>query len=155
MSCGPQYGQITPDMRKFMNQHNAPLLITGVSLSSSNSVGGRDVIMNLEITSEKTIKYIFPSFSAYNEVNDKINCTIRDYNIFEGKATGPYNKESKKSVFYWENAYYNWSAHCVELVEVTIEYVDGTIDKYSTSDEISKLYAPQEFQRTVGIGCNF
>ena len=72
MSCGPQYGQITPDMRKFMNQHNAPLLITGVSLSSSNSVGGRDVIMNLEITSEKTIKYISDESDPFAERSSTI-----------------------------------------------------------------------------------
>ena len=119
-----------------------------MGVGRNNSVGGRNVFISPIITSNKTIKYVTPSFSVYNEVQDKVNCNIRGNNVFRGKATGPYNFGDKEH-WRWENAYYNWSIHCIKLLSINIEYMDGRKEIFE-GDDISRLYAPEKYRTSAG-----
>lgn len=58
-------------------------------ISCPNSAGGVSVRYNYQNCSEKTIKYLTLSFSAFNAVNDVCQCSIRGHIIQNVKNTGP------------------------------------------------------------------
>jgi len=148
--CASQ-GFITAEMSTHMKRIQAqdiPFMITNMGISKSNSVGGRDVWMHPMITSKKIIKYIYPTFIAYNEVQDEVICSIKNSSTFTGTATGPYNF-GEKEYFKWSNAYYNFSIHCIKLLSIKIEYMDNSTAIYE-GDNIPKLYAPEKFRTKSG-----
>lgn len=103
--------------------------ITSVTTSEPNVAGGVDLDIKWTNMSDKIIKYI--TFTAYpvNAVGDIVECTIRTRNKgeFRGQQTGPINKgEGSKSGYVYENAWYNNTIIKATIMQIDIEYMDGT-----------------------------
>ena len=95
------------------------------TLSSSNSVGGRDVTFFYTNKSPKIIKYLEWEACFKNAVGDLVRCDVRDYMIYVGKDTGPV-KTNHRSGGYWGTVIYNYSATKVLLFKIRIDYIDGS-----------------------------
>lgn len=103
--------------------------IKKVKTSTPNSAGGVDLDINWVNMSDKIIKYI--TFTTYpiNAVGDVVECTIRTQNMgqFRAQETGPISKgQGNKAGYVWENAWYNYSIVRAIVMQVDIEYMDGT-----------------------------
>ena len=133
-----------------LKKSNIPLMITSISNKEPKKSSGVDIQIRTQITTDKTIKHTRTKLSAYNAVHDKVTCDIRGYNVFTGRATGPYNfgdkTESHNAVIWsWSNAYYNFSLDCIKPLSINIEYMDGSKELYEGAN-LSKLYAPEKFR---------
>ena len=111
--------------------------VYSVFVDEINSAGGVNMKIAFENTSSKTIKYIYFTVEAYNAVDDKVYCEIRNYNEFTGYLTGPLESgyssliyDEKKDEYsvdtYWENCYYNSDIRYFVLNNIRIVYMDNT-----------------------------
>ena len=94
------------------------------TLTKANSVGGHDAIFSFSNNTLKKIKYIDLTAKVKNAVDDYVSCDIRRTDTFKGRITGPLGFGSNEQV--WENVIYNWSGSKIELIAMTITYMDGT-----------------------------
>lgn len=104
--------------------------IKSITTSKPNSANGVDLKIQWTNMSEKEIKYI--TFTAYpvNAVGDIVECTIRTRNKgqFKGQETGPIKKgEGSKTGYVYENAWYNNTIVKAILMQVDIQYMDGSM----------------------------
>lgn len=104
--------------------------IKSITTSKPNSANGVDLKIQWTNMSEKEIKYI--TFTAYpvNAVGDIVECTIRTKNKgqFKGQETGPIKKgEGSKTGYVYENAWYNNTIVKAILMQVDIQYMDGSM----------------------------
>lgn len=104
--------------------------IKSVTTSKPNSANGVDLKIQWTNMSEKEIKYI--TFTAYpvNAVGDIVECTIRTRykGQFKGQETGPIKKgEGNKAGYVYENAWYNNTIVKAILMQVDIQYMDGSM----------------------------
>ena len=129
-----------------------------VFVSNIDSADGVDMSIAWQNTSSKTIKYIYFTVEAYNAVDDKVYCEIRDYNVFIGSITGPLEPGYSNLIYdsyddeymidgCWEDCYYNSTIRYFDLTNIRIIYMDNTeveIGKgwcdYSLSDIPQGLY---------------
>jgi len=149
-------GAVTPEMKSHMEVLKAkgiPFMIVAMYTGTPNSVGGVGTIVFPRITTPKAIKYISMTFSAYNEVGDKVVGSIKGNNTFTGKVTGPLNFGDKVHWWEWKNAWYNSSIHCIKLLSVEVEYMNGSEETYEGED-VTKLYAPEKFRMRDGVPSN-
>jgi len=104
---------------------NNTIKIIQLYTSRPNSAGGVDLHIVWKNNTGKSIKYIVFEAEAYNGVDDKVNCTIRDYSSFRGQITGPVkNGETKGYGTYWSCAWYNSTIKSAKLVKVNIEFMN-------------------------------
>ncbi|MCM1166373.1 MAG: hypothetical protein NC299_05080 [Lachnospiraceae bacterium] len=99
-------------------------------VSGVDHAGGVDIRVGFKNRRNKVIKYVTFTFSAYNAVDDKVPCTVR--NSFEavGKFTGPLNPGEYSPVEqYFGKMFYNHSITKVTIDKAVIEYMDGTVDE--------------------------
>lgn len=103
--------------------------------SKPNSAGGVDCNVIWKNLSEKTVKYARFTVVPYNEVNDRVK---GDYDYSNDgsnvlSVTGPIkqNQVNGKGT-YWECIWYNWSINYMRIIQIEIEYLDGSI--ISTKD---------------------
>ena len=99
--------------------------INSAYLDSPNTAAGCDFILRYTNTGKKTIKYLNWSGTTYNDVNDKVYCTIRHTCSFNGKDTGPV-EPGQSAGGVWEAIIYNWSATELRLNSIVITYMDGS-----------------------------
>lgn len=140
--------QCNESISKQIDKNNVKdfLKIYGIRVSGRDSVGGIDVDIGWENTSSKTIKYIHFFIEPYNAVGDKVRCEIWNQSLAHLSSTGPhetgYNSyfivdylDNGSPVWWgmsWENVWYNSDIRNLKIIEVRIEYMDGTeltIDK--------------------------
>ncbi len=137
--CGERHGGMTEEEVQNI------IKVFDVSVANINSVGGVDMQIAWENTSNKTIKYIYFNVTAYNAVGDPVACDIRGYYTINGEVTGPiepgtvignYNIDSDTyfNGHYWECLYYNSTIRSFKLNSIEIKYMDGTNVKISSSE---------------------
>lgn len=111
--------------------------VYAVRVSDIDSADGVDMQIAWENTSSKSIKYVYFTVEAYNAVDDKVYCEIRDYNEFTGRATGPFESgyttllydagDDEYSIdMYWDNCYYNSTVRYFVLTNIHIIYMDNS-----------------------------
>ena len=103
--------------------------VKSITTSEPNIAGGVDLDIKWTNMSDKVIKYI--TFTAYpiNAVGDIVKCTIRTQNEgqFKGQQTGPISKgEGNKEGYIYANAWYNNTIVKAILMQIDIEYMDGS-----------------------------
>lgn len=103
--------------------------VKSITTSEPNIAGGVDLDIKWTNMSDKVIKYI--TFTAYpiNAVGDIVKCTIRTQNEgqFKGQQTGPIAKgEGSKEGYIYANAWYNNTIVKATLMQIDIEYMDGS-----------------------------
>ena len=119
------------------NEVQSLIKIYDIFVSDINSADGVDMTIAWENASSKTIKYIYFSVEAYNAVDDKVSCNVRDYYEFTGELTGPFesgytnmtydsddDRYRAKTLF--EECYYNPNIKYFKLTNVRVVYMDNT-----------------------------
>ncbi len=95
--------------------------------SEPNRVGGVDLYLKWKNVSDKTIKYAHFACDLYNAVDDRVSCEIRNNYTFRGKVTGPIEPgQIEGDNTYWDTAWYNNSGKYPKIIEIELEYMDGT-----------------------------
>jgi Bacterial SH3 domain len=102
------------------------LLVHHVSPSLHNSAGGVDVHVALEVTNEKTVKYISLEVTPFNAVGDRVSSTGPTNPIGRLRYTGPIGKADGLESATWENVWYNPTIACVRVDQIRVEYMDGS-----------------------------
>ena len=119
------------------NEVQSLIKIYDIFVSDIDSADGVDMTIAWENSSSKTIKYIYFSVEAYNAVDDRVSCNIRDYYEFTGELTGPFesgytnmtydsddDRYRAKTLF--EECYYNPNIKYFKLTNIRIVYMDNT-----------------------------
>ncbi len=117
------------------------LAIVEMVLGEPNYVGGCDYKFGYVNKSQKTIKYLYWTGTAYNAVNDPVCCDIRDTATCSGRDTGPIETGYRGGGI-WECVVYNHSAYTLKLSRIKIEYMDGSTMSISAADIRRLVQAP-------------
>lgn len=111
----------------------SPIKITNIS-SKMDFVGGNTFYFDIENNGEKTIKYATFYWYCLNAVGDKLYDTISWSDRFSMKLTGPLAPNEKMTDLYSRGKFYNYDfANKIELIEIVIDYMDGTMEIVSPS----------------------
>ena len=119
------------------NEIQSLIKVYDVFVSDIDSADGVDMKIAWENTSSKAIKYIYFSVEAYNAVNDRVPCEIRDSCKFTAELTGPFESGYSSLVYdswddeyavnnVFENCYYNANIRYFELTNIRIVFMDNT-----------------------------
>ena len=101
--------------------------VTKVAVSAPDSAGGVELYFNFINESDKTINYVYFSVTFYNAVGDIVNGKYNSGTINYCKDTGPFAKGEGRTGTWWHwGDFYNWDITSVKLVDLSIEYTDGT-----------------------------
>jgi len=175
VGCVSQYGTYTynsltskitysPELLSYMEElqsQDIPLIITDYHKTLPNSVGGVGIFLDVIFTTNKTIKYIYASFTPYNAVGDKMRCSIRGYESFTGEKTGPYKRYNDKTkapsiLLGWKNVWYNKDIRCIKLDSIKVEYMGGNVRTFAEDTQnvyssvsiepLTKLFAPDKYK---------
>ena len=105
----------------------------GHLFSTINVANGAGVSHKYFNATDKVMKYITFTYVPYNSVGDQVSCTISGKAVASGKLTGPiepYHEDYLK----WESLWYNPTVSKVELVQVQIDYMDGSQETIDGKD---------------------
>lgn len=101
--------------------------ITKVAVSAPDSAGGVELYFNYINNSDKVIKYVNFSVTFYNAVGDIVKGKYNQSTVNYCYDTGPFKKGEGRTGTWWHwGDYYNWDITSVKLVDLSIEYTDGT-----------------------------
>lgn len=119
------------------NEVQSLIKIYDIFVADIDSADGVDMTIAWENASSKTIKYIYFSVEAYNAVDDRVSCNVRDYYEFTGELTGPF-KSGYTNITYdsdddryraktlFEECYYNSNIKYFKLTNIRVIYMDNT-----------------------------
>lgn len=100
--------------------------IKKITVAKPNIVDGVDMTIYWQNLSGKEIKYIYFDVQAFNAVDDPVKCEIKGTSVRTNmRVTGPISAKFN-SYHYWEAVWYNSSIKRAEILNVRIEYMDGT-----------------------------
>lgn len=121
-------------------KNDLPVSVNIITAHKPNYAGGVDIYIQTKNLSSKTIKYINWTAVPYNAVGDKQTGEIRKRTSVILEEVGPLEYlEKTKPGMGWEAVWYNHSIQCIELVKLSIEYMDGTKKHYNGKNAIKPL----------------
>lgn len=142
-ACGPSATQVaTVEYNEAAQSAGLPIVIDRIGASSPNSAGGVDFQFGATNLSEKTIKYLELTGTAYNAVGDRVSGEISRLSTRRVTDTGPYAPNVSTGIRILENAWYNHTVRCVEVSRVKITYMDNTTRIFSSPSSIQALLRP-------------
>lgn len=101
--------------------------VTKVAVSAPDSAGGVELYFNYINNSDKVIKYVNFSVTFYNAVGDIVKGKYNQGTVNYCYDTGPFKKGEGRTGTWWHwGDFYNWDITSVKLVDLSIEYTDGT-----------------------------
>ena len=107
-------------------QKDAEILVIPNNTISVGYFGACEYLMSfINMSANKTIKYLTWSGVVKNAVGDYISCEVRHTSSFSGKYTGPCGPLSSDSAE-WSGVLFNTSADMMVLTSVKIIYTDGS-----------------------------
>lgn len=110
--------------------------VTKVAVSAPDSAGGVELYFNYINNSDKVIKYVNFSVTFYNAVGDVVKGKYDQSTVNRCYDTGPFKKGEGRTGTWWHwGDYYNWDITSVKLVDLSIEYTDGTTVTF-TKDQV-------------------
>ena len=110
--------------------------VTKVAVSAPDSAGGVELYFNYINNSDKVIKYVNFSVTFYNAVGDVVKGKYDQSTVNRCYDTGPFKKGEGRTGTWWHWGYfYNWDITSVKLVDLSIEYTDGTTVTF-TKDQV-------------------
>lgn len=113
------------------------LLVHSVVPDWPNSAGGVDVLMPVENLHEsRTIKYLTVEVTPFNAVGDPVVDRVSGDSTVKVRATGPIDPGAFR-LLGWEDVWHNETVVCVEVKEITAEYIDGSEDSPALEDALS------------------
>ncbi len=115
----------TTESAKAARDADKPIVLS-MSAHLPNSAGGVSVGFAYHNVSSKAMKYMRILFRPRNAVNDIVASRIGDRTVVTGEVTGPIEPGAEVYGRVFENAWYNSTIKCVELVEVQVDFMDGS-----------------------------
>lgn len=110
--------------------------VTKVAVSAPDSSGGVELYFNYINNSDKVIKYVNFSVTFYNAVGDVVKGKYDQSTVNRCYDTGPFKKGEGRTGTWWHwGDFYNWDITSVKLVDLSIEYTDGTTVTF-TKDQV-------------------
>lgn len=110
--------------------------VTKVAVSAPDSAGGVELYFNYINNSDKVIKYVNFSVTFYNAVGDVVTGKYNQSTVNRCYDTGPFKKGEGRTGTWWHwGDFYNWDITSVKLVDLSIEYTDGTTVTF-TKDQV-------------------
>lgn len=110
--------------------------VTKVAVSAPDSAGGVELYFNYINNSDKVIKYVNFSVTFYNAVGDIVKGKYNQSTVNYCYDTGPFKKGEGRTGTWWHwGDFYNWDITSVKLVDLSIEYTDGTTVTF-TKDQV-------------------
>lgn len=107
----------------------------GYILPKTNHVNGVGVTHTYFNATDKVMKYITFTYTAFNPVGDQVKCTVSGNTFASGKLTGPI-EPNYWSYIEWDTLWYNPTVSKVILTEVHIEYMDGSEETIDGKDVV-------------------
>lgn len=96
----------------------------------ADCAGGVDVKVVFKNNTYKTIKYVSFVFNAYNAVDDRVKCTIKDSYESTGLFTGPLLPgHTSESPLTFRGVFYNSSIDRVVVKSALVTYKDDTSEE--------------------------
>lgn len=132
------YGALVNDQKRQAEIEDARKLIrvTKVAVSAPDSAGGVELYFNYINNSDKVIKYVNFSVTFYNTVGDVVKGKYDQSTVNRCYDTGPFKKGEGRTGTWWHwGDFYNWDITSVKLVDLSIEYTDGTTVTF-TKDQV-------------------
>ena len=120
----------------------------------TNPYSSRQKGANVTFTndSNKTIKYATFQFAPINAVDDYVSCEIKGKTMMRCQYTGPIYPGETASVGA-DDLWFNSTIRSVCLEGVEIEYMDGTVETFNSSDELFSIYRPlTTAEKTTNFG---
>ncbi len=103
--------------------------------ATMNSVNGAGVEHWYFNATDKEIKYLTFVYVPYNQVGDQVQCTMSRKSEVSCKLTGPIKPYHENNVK-WEALWYNPTVTKIELVQIHIDYMDGSEETIDGADVV-------------------
>lgn len=104
-----------------------------VTMDRADGAGVENSYFN---ATDKEIKYLTFVYVPYNQVGDQVQCTISKKIKASCKLTGPI-KPYEQGYVTWDSLWYNPTVTRVELVQLHVEYMDGTEETIDGADVVN------------------
>lgn len=115
------------EVQKEIEEAKKLIRVTKVAVSAPDSAGGVELYFNYINNSDKVIKYVNFSVTFYNAVGDVVKGKYDQSTVNRCYDTGPFKKGEGRTGTWWHwGDFYNWDITSVKLVDLSIEYTDGT-----------------------------
>ena len=115
------------EVQKEIEEAKKLIRVTKVAVSAPDSAGGVELYFNYINNSDKVIKYVNFSVTFYNAVGDVVKGKYDQSTVNRCYDTGPFKKGEGRTGTWWHwGDFYNWDIASVKLVDLSIEYTDGT-----------------------------
>ena len=115
------------EVQKEIEEAKKLIRVTKVAVSAPDSAGGVELYFNYINNSDKVIKYVNFSVTFYNAVGDVVKGKYDQSTVNRCYDTGPFKKGEGRTGTWWHwGDFYNWDITSVRLVDLSIEYTDGT-----------------------------
>lgn len=118
-----------------------------------NSADGVSVCFSFTNLTGKTIKYANFWFVPYNRVNDPVSCEITGKSRNGVRYTGPLSPYGSYEGAIFTNAWYNRTITRVKLLEVYVEYMDGSSEVILPYEMEIEFYSAPVYTNTSSGGC--
>ena len=121
------------------------IMLHGMDLDVNSADGATPRISFSNISTDKTVKYIWFTFRPFNPVGDPVTGRLRGMSTRKMKGVGPIPPGERAS-FEFDNAWYSATASCVEVHRIRVEHMDGSSFTYVNdlkdiaSDESDNLF---------------
>ena len=129
------------EVLKVAQEIGSPIIFDFVNYGKPNSVGGVNLNLYYKNVSDKTFKYVYISVIPYNAVDDVVICEIRRNSIFNGRVTGPSEPGKESGYIHFENAWYNHGIRSIEIIMISVDFMDGSTWKTEDKEIIKSLIA--------------
>ena len=124
------------EVQKEIEEAKKLIRVTKVAVSAPDSAGGVELYFNYINNSDKVIKYVNFSVTFYNAVGDVVKGKYDQSTVNRCYDTGPFKKGEGRTGTWWHwGDFYNWDITSVKLVDLSIEYTDGTTVTF-TKDQV-------------------
>ena len=115
------------EVQKEIEEAKKLIRVTKVAVSAPDSAGGVELYFNYINNLDKVIKYVNFSVTFYNAVGDVVKGKYDQSTVNRCYDTGPFKKGEGRTGTWWHwGDFYNWDITSVRLVDLSIEYTDGT-----------------------------
>ena len=115
------------EVQKEIEEAKKLIRVTKVAVSAPDSAGGVELYFNYINNSDKVIKYVNFSVTFHNAVGDVVKGKYDQSTVNRCYDTGPFKKGEGRTGTWWHwGDFYNWDITSVKLVDLSIEYTDGT-----------------------------
>lgn len=135
IACVVSTQSVEKETKEAIIEKNLPIVVTHVSTSSPNSVGGVDCSIAFRNLSNQQLKYVTFEVLPINAVGDYVECEVKKRDWVNLKVTGPVSIDDPSPPMHkWGACWYNSSIKKCKIVSINVVFMDGTQKKYNEEE---------------------